>query len=71
MIERIVHNENSDTTVIDTNTRVSVTTSRGNSFWLDLGVYPDNLAATLTIEDSKALRKALKRAERIAQEERT
>lgn len=69
---RTQHSVNSDTTVIsNTLKRVSVTTSRGSViFWIDLGTWPDSMAASLTVSQSRALRKALKRAERIAQEPR-
>ncbi len=71
-MQRTTHNPNSDTTTVQTVLdRVSVTTSRGRQhFWLDIGVWPNNTAATLTVEQSRQLRKALKRAERIAQEDR-
>lgn len=69
---RTRHNANSDTTLIPgTGERVSVTTSRGSGiYWIDLGIWPDNKAATLSVDASKALRWALERAERIAQEPR-
>lgn len=66
---RTTHNSKSDTTDIPrVSGRVSVTTSQGSRyFWIDVGTWPESRAATLTVDTSKALRKALKRAERISQ----
>lgn len=71
--DRTTHSPNSATLTIHgvCGARAAVTTSKGGrAFWLDVGgAWPDSHATTLTREQSRALRRALKEAEDLLRED--